>query len=218
MKTTILLLLVGSFVIPAAHALEPKEQAGYAMKQAYLKYGSPEQAREAMMPIAKGKLGLCKICHGPDGNSVKPRIPTIAGERPRYLVKRWLEVREGTHGESQTAQRIAKRIDEQEMVALALYYSGITRKPVAYDRALAEKGEASFKDICTECHKSTGSGKPGIPMIARQQPDYLYRSLLQFRDNDSWRHGSKMKEVSQDVTPIDAKAVANYAASLSGGR
>ena len=218
MKTNTLLLLIGSLMIPNAQALEPKQQAGYAMKQTYLKYGSPEQAREALMPVAKARLSLCKMCHGPGGNSVKPRIPTLAGERPRYLVKRWYEIRGGTHGESQTAQRIAKRLDEQEMVALALYYSGIERRPVAYDRALAEKGKAGFKKICTECHKSSGSGKPGIPMIARQQPDYLYRSLLQFRDNDNWRHGSKMKEVSQDVTPIDAKAVAHYAASLSGGQ
>ena len=217
MKIQTLLLLIGTFAITSVDALESKERAGYAMKQAYLKYGSPEQAREALMPVAKARLGLCKMCHGPGGNSVKPRIPTLAGERPRYLVKRWYEIRDGTHSESKTAQRIAKRLDEQEMVALALYFSGIERRPVAYDRALAEKGKESFEKICVKCHKSTGSGKPGVPMIARQQPGFLYRSLLQFRDNDDWRHGSKMKEVSQKVTPIDAKAVANYAAGLDGG-
>jgi len=218
MKTKILLLLIGSLVIPTTQALEAKEEAGYLMKQAYLKYGSPEQAREAMMPIAKGKMGLCKMCHGADGNSVKARIPSIAGERPRYLVKRWIEIKGLKHGESKTAQRIAQRLNEEEMVALALYFSKIKRLPITYDHALAEKGKASYKDICVECHKSTGSGKPGVPMIARQKPDFIYRSLLQFRDNENWRHGSKMKEVSQDVEPIDAKAVANYAASLSGGQ
>jgi cytochrome c553 len=218
MKTKILLLLIGSLVIPTTQALEAKEQAGYLMKQAYLKYGSPEQAREALMPVAKKRLGLCKMCHGPDGSSVKARIPSIAGERPRYLVKRWIEIKGLEHGESKTAQRIAQRINEEEMVALALYYSEIERRPVTYDRALAEKGKGNYKEICTECHKATGSGKPGVPMIARQQPDYIYRSLLQFRDNENWRHGSKMKEVSQDVEPIDAKAVAHYAASLSGAR
>lgn len=219
MKPITLLLLPTLLLATGAEAVDPEKKADYTLEQSYLKHGGVEQARDATQPVAKKRLALCKLCHGLGGNSAKARYPSLAGERPEYLLKRCFQIKDSGHAktdtESGTAQRMSRRWKEEEAIALSLYYSAQTRTPVAYDKDLAAQGKATFDEICAECHQKDGRGKPGIPMIAGQQPDYLYGSLLQFRDNDDWRHGSKMKIVTQELSPIAIKAVANYAASLT---
>lgn len=220
MKTSSLTLLLASLMLSVSvDAADPFNKAGFTLEQTFLRYGGIEKAREATTPTAEGRERLCRLCHGPGGNSTNSRYPTLAGERPQYLLKRCYEIRDGGQGEhlseSKTAQRMSRRCSEDEMVALALYYSALPRKPVEYDADLAEQGKENYDAICIECHQADGRGDRETPKIAGQQPDYLYTTLLKFRDNDDWRHGSKMKEVTQKLSPIAIKAVAHYAASLA---
>lgn len=188
-------------------------QAEARLRQTYDRHGGVQQAREQLHPLAEKKLGTCRLCHGPNGNSSRDVMPSLAGERAAYLLQRWYELIDG-HGESGTASRIARRINEQQMIALALYFSEQKRTAVDFDADLAESGKPLFDRKCSKCHLEDGHGKDGMPVIAGQQPEYMARTMLQFRENTGWRHQSNMRKPATPLSPIQVKAVANYAASL----
>jgi len=183
------------------------------LRQTYDRHGGEQQAREQLRPLAEKKLGTCRLCHGPNGNSTRDVLPTLAGERAVYLLQRWYELIDG-HGESGTASRIARRIDEQQMIALALYFSEQKRTPTDFEVDLAESGKPLFDSKCSKCHLKDGHGKDGMPVIAGQQTEYMVRTLLQFREQTGWRHQSKMSKPASPLSPIQVKAAAHYAASL----
>ena len=188
-------------------------KAQVRMKQVYDRHGGQQQALEALQPIADKKTRTCRICHGDNGNSSRGVLPSLAGERPEYLLKRWYELKDG-HGESTTATRMAKRIDEEEMIALALFYADQKREPAKYVPDLASSGAEAYKSTCQGCHLADGRGTEIMPIIAGQQPEYMNRTMLQYRDKNGWREHSDMAPQPTKLSPIQIKAATHYAASL----
>ena len=216
MKPRYLPLLLLLSLLPTTHAAADTAtiKAKMVLEQTYARHGGQEQAREQLMPTAESKMRLCATCHKADGNSTKPGFPTLAGQRPDYLLKRWYELKAG-HGESKTARTMVRRINEEQMIALALYFAGEIRYSPLYDDKLAGNGAEVYVSTCQECHGADGRGEPGTPIIAAQQPGYMHRTLLRFRDQSGWRHGSTMVGIPDQLSPIQIKATAHYAASLA---
>ena len=55
--------------------------------------GSAHAAGDA--EAGKAKSAACAACHGPDGNSVAPTFPKLAGQHADYLVKQLKEYKSG---------------------------------------------------------------------------------------------------------------------------
>lgn len=209
----ILLSVLSTIPAPTLAANDATAKADVRLRQVYDRHGGQQQAQQALLPVAESKLRTCRLCHGVDGNSSREILPTLAGERAEYLLKRWYELIAGD-GESKTASRMAKRISEEEMIALALYYSTKRRHPVEFDAALAATGKALYHEKCEQCHNADGLGKGSMPIIAGQQPEYMNRTLLQYREKTGWRHASAMPKTPTGLSPIEIKAATQYAASL----
>lgn len=210
-----LLILTALSLLPAAACAvnDVTAKADIRLRQVYDHHGGEQQAREQLRPVAESKLRTCRLCHGIDGNSSREVLPILAGERPEYLLKRWYELIAGD-GESETASRIAKRITEDEMIALALYFANQQRIAAEFDAQLAATGKPLYEQKCRKCHQADGRGKHGMPIIAGQQPEYMSRTLLHYRQKTGWRHASEMPKTPTGLTPIEIKAAVHYAASL----
>ena len=50
----------------------------------------------------KGKAAVCAACHGPDGVSVNPAWPSLAGQQPVYLARQMRLFRDGVRVEPTT--------------------------------------------------------------------------------------------------------------------
>jgi cytochrome c553 len=213
-------LLAGVGSVTSVHAADPIDALGEQQKaedilhHVYSLYGGEQQAREQTAALADDKVGLCRLCHGPDGNSSKIEFPSLAGERPVYLLQRLLQLKQGDN-ESRTASRIARRLSREQMVAMALYYSAQIRYPVPYDPDLAARGKPLYKAICRKCHLPDGRGKPGMPVLAGQQPEYIARTLVNFREHPGWRHSDEMPKRVRRLDPKEIQSIAAYAASLN---
>ena len=58
----------------------------------------PAAARAFEADPAKGQglaTGVCAACHGPDGNSLIPSNPSLAGQHPEYLYKQLRDYKSG---------------------------------------------------------------------------------------------------------------------------
>src|SRR3546814_15121982 len=43
----------------------------------------------------QAKTAVCGACHGPDGNSMAPNFPKLAGQGERYLTKQLKDIKDG---------------------------------------------------------------------------------------------------------------------------
>ncbi len=64
----------------------------------------------------------CDRCHGPDGNSVDPRFPILAGQDKAYLAKT-LKLYHGGDRPSSTMQAMSFLMGESDIERLATYYA-----------------------------------------------------------------------------------------------
>jgi len=75
----------------------------------------------------------CVACHGPNGISVSPMWPTLAGQHEEYIVHALNQYRGGERGDPVMSQMAAALTDE-DVAVLAKYYAGLdgleTTQPV----------------------------------------------------------------------------------------
>jgi cytochrome c553 len=84
----------------------------------------------------------------------------------------------------------------------------------------AEKGKEKANQICQACHGMDGNGVPGQPIwpkLAGQHPQYIYKQLMNFKNNE--RYNVQMSPMAMPLTEEEVRNLAAYYSSLeqSGG-
>ncbi len=172
----------------------------------------------------KAKSATCAACHNPDGNSVNPQYPKLAGQSTDYLLKQLQEFKSGARVNPIMAGMVAA-LSPQDMEDLAAYFSSQQIARAAADPALEPVGKALFRGgdlnngipACTACHGATGAGNPAakFPALAGQHAEYAEIQLKAFRAmeraNDA---GQMMRGIAAKLTDPQIKAVASYVQGL----
>jgi cytochrome c553 len=168
---------------------------------------------------------ICLACHGPQGNSIVPMWPKLAGQHPNYIYKQLMDFKAGNRENAQMSP-MAAPLSEQEMRDLAAYYATQTQTPGTADPALADAGAQIFRagnptsgvPACSGCHGPAGMGMnlAKFPRVSGQHADYTKQTLTHFRDgaraNDP---NSMMRGVAAHMTDQEIAAVAQYIQGLS---
>ncbi|MGH8649120.1 MAG: c-type cytochrome, partial [Burkholderiales bacterium] len=88
---------------------------------------APERGAQQASLLDKGKAlaAACVKCHGEEGNSRTPGIPSLAGQQPQYLVT---AVQEYHRGERRTApmEKMLRNAGRRALESLALYLASRT--------------------------------------------------------------------------------------------
>jgi len=162
------------------------------------------------------QLRTCAGCHGADGNSVIPGIPSIAAQ-PRIFLENYLVMtREGISGGA-VMQGLLKGVPDKEIVALAKHYSGLKAKAAAdpIDKKLFQRGKAiASANRCGSCHDSTFRGKAQMPRLAGQREDFLAEVMLDYRHNRRPGGDTIMAASLYGIPEADFKALAHYFSRL----
>jgi cytochrome c553 len=75
---------------------------------------------------AKFGVAACMSCHGPSGHGIPPRFPRVSGQHAAYNQKQLLAYKSGArHNDNEVMTRIAFRLSEAEIKALAQYMAGL---------------------------------------------------------------------------------------------
>jgi cytochrome c553 len=168
---------------------------------------------------------ICLACHGPQGNSIVPAWPKLAGQHPTYIYKQLMDFKSGNRANAQMSP-MAAPLTEQEMLDLAAYYAAQAQSGGAADPALAELGQKIFRagnpesgvPACSGCHgpAGLGMGLAKFPRVSGQHADYTKQTLTYFRDgtraNDP---NGMMRGVAARMTDKEIAAVSQYIQGLS---
>ncbi len=186
---------------------------------------APEVA--AAPPPAPGSLEerllLCGGCHNPDGNSIIPENPRLAGLDAKYIARQLADFKEGKR-ENPIMSSIIPMVEEKEFKPLALYFSKQKRLTSESDKAdLLSKGKQIFEEgvvgtgapACGGCHGEDGSGSDKFPRLNGQNPAYVINQLTNFknatRNNDP---KAVMQTVAKRLNEEEITAIAEYVSTL----
>ena len=173
----------------------------------------------------QAKTAVCGACHGPDGNSMAPNFPKLAGQGDRYLLKQLHEIKDGKRQVLEMTGLLANRND-QDLADIAAYYSSQKNSVGAADPALVAQGEALFRGgnlekgmpACTGCHSPDGQGNAaaGFPHLGGQHASYIEKQLTDFREGDRTNDGDSMimRGIAAKMSNKDIKALASYIQGL----
>jgi cytochrome c553 len=165
----------------------------------------------------KERAQLCATCHGPDGNSVNPLWPTLAGQTARYIYLQLRDFQEGRRKDPLMSP-IASTLSREDTQDLAEYFSQQRQLPNKFnaDSAKIAQGRKIADDaLCPMCHLGGFSGQNEIPRVAGQQYEYIVKQLKDFRDRRRTNDAGNMAAYTRGLTDEQIDALAQYAASLN---
>ncbi|MBW3566363.1 MAG: cytochrome c4 [Proteobacteria bacterium] len=183
--------------------------------------GGDAQAGEA-------KAAVCAACHGPQGNSVNPEWPKLAGQHAGYAFKQ-LQVFKLPPDDSPRFNAImysqVQQLGEKDMKDLAAYFAAQTQAPGAADPALVEKGGKIYRGgiasknvpACIACHGPAGEGLAAAqyPKIGGQHATYLVNQLKLYAAGErSSDPNQMMRNLASAMSEDEMQAVASYIQGL----
>jgi cytochrome c553 len=167
---------------------------------------------------------VCSACHGPDGNSLTPSFPKLAGQGEAYLIHSLKDFKSGRRS-NPIMYSMAQTLTPSEMDSVAHFFSKQKMSPGTANPKLVALGQRIFRGglpkqgvpACMACHGPDGMGNEpaAYPRLAGQWAPYLLEQLNAFAHGKrkSTNHGM-MNYVAAHLTPAQMKAVASYLQGL----
>ena len=176
----------------------------------------------------EAKAALCSACHGPNGNSVNPEWPRLAGQSAVYIAEQLKLFRSGVR-DNPIMKPLAASLSDQDINDLAVYYETQTPTGLEADPSYWKSGEGLYLSgdaargvpACVACHGPVGRGNlaAGYPALRAQQSVYVVKQLNDYASGARYtgpnpaqasRNGLMMLTLAKRLTPEEIRDVASY--------
>ena len=174
------------------------------------------------------KSAVCSACHGPNGNSVNPDWPRLAGQSAVYIAEQLRLFRSGARA-NPVMQPLATPLSDQDISDLAVYYEAQTPTGLEADPSYWQGGQALYLrgdraravPACVACHGPVARGNlaAGYPALRAQQSVYVVKQLNDYANGTRYsgpnpalasRNGTMMFTLAKRLTPEEIRDVASY--------
>jgi len=161
----------------------------------------------------------CTGCHGANGNSIHPAMPSLAGQNATYLVKAMQTYRDGERS-NEMMVKIAKGLSDEDIERNATYFA--TQTPVMLQATNGAGGKSQAYDplgdgeklaaSCNACHGPQGNNPfTGAPRLAGLSAHYLTNAITAYRDGR--RRHAEMQLLTEHLSDIEIEKISLYYAS-----
>ncbi|SMM99307.1 cytochrome c class I [uncultured Candidatus Thioglobus sp.] len=136
-------------------------------------------------PSSEALSYTCAGCHGTNGASNGPAIPSLAGLSKDYLVEAMQAYKEDEKNPT-IMNRIAKGYSDKEFELMGDFFSAqkvhrITNQP--YDNAKAVEGKKLHEKYCSACHSEGGTVTDDeVGLLSGNSAYFLRFALADFQD------------------------------------
>ncbi len=173
---------------------------------------------------------VCAGCHNPDGNSIIPSNPILAGQHAEYITKQLLNFKsqdnKPAERKSPVMAAMVVSLSAEDMKNIGAYYTLQKPNPgAAKDKVLAEQGEKIYRGgniesgvpACASCHSPNGVGiPPYYPRLAGQHAEYTVAQLRAFRTEQRANDvNSVMRGIVTRMSEKEMQAVAEFISGLN---
>ncbi|RZO06674.1 cytochrome c4 [Pseudomonas moorei] len=188
-------------------------------------HAAGEPAKPGDATAGQAKAAVCGACHGPDGNSMAPNFPKLAGQGERYLTKQLHDIKSGKRTVLEMTGLLTN-LSDQDLADIAAYFSSQKGSVGAADEKLVARGQDLFRGgkvdqgmpACTGCHSPNGAGNAaaGFPYLGGQHAQYVTKQLTDFREGNRTNDGDTMvmRSIAAKLSNKDIEAVSSYIQGL----
>ena len=179
----------------------------------------PAMHAEAAGDVAAGqeKARVCAACHGENGVSSMPGVPSLAGQQDQFIQWQLVFFRSGRRPNPAMAPLVAD-ISDEDIRDLGAFYNSLPQdmKIEAPNADLAAKGkDISIQHRCANCHMENYRGNRAAAAVANQREDYLVKALIDYRSASRPSTGvAAMTEAAAGLNDDDIAAISHYLATL----
>ena len=168
-------------------------------------------------PPKPPQAAACEACHGPNGNSVIPQNPSLAGQTWRYVYLQLKDFKEGRRTDPQMTP-MAKDLSRDDMIALGNWFAAqkpATNQFKADSAKVAAGQKVSDAVLCPMCHLGGFSGQNEIPRVAGQSYEYVVKQLTDFKHRRRTNDAGNMTSVAGTLSDQDIENLAHYITTLN---
>lgn len=159
------------------------------------------------------RLAPCLACHGADGRSATPDVPSLGGQPADYLITQLYQFRENQRT-APPMNEMAAGLSDDDLRAFA---DEIAKLPpprpegAGPEAALVERARGLVgRHQCNSCHGADLAGRDAVPRIRGQREDYLLKALAGYRSNARPGYDPAMNEVAQGLSEADIRDLAAF--------
>ena len=171
-------------------------------------------ASAADIAAGRDRAEACQACHGEQGVSENPAIPSLAGQLDKFLQWQLVFFRSGRRA-NEIMGPMAADLTDEDIRNLGAYFASLPAGPppvAEIDPARREAGQQLAEEHrCAACHTDTFAGKQAAPAIAHQHGEYLVKALSDYRSNARPSVGvAAMTEAASGLSDDDIATLAQY--------
>ena len=161
------------------------------------------------------RLEPCLACHGADGQSETPEVPSLGAQPSQYTLIQLFMFREGLRV-AEPMNTMIKGWSDSDLQQAADFIATLPPpKPPADpgDPARIERARALIaQNHCNICHRPDFSGQENVPRLADQREDYLLKTLRDYKSGARRGYDATMAEVLQPIGDAQSVDFAYYLA------
>ena len=193
----------------------------------------PAAAPKPVVDYGERYAATCAACHGSEGRSELPLVPSLAGQHSFYAITQLFLFRDGRrndHPASAAMSALAKGMSDGDLRG---YSDAVARLPAAAlaasppqpgehaplprDAARFERGRQLAADHrCGSCHGADLAGGGQVPRLGGQREDYLQIALKGFQSGTRLGYTPAMNEALSGLRAEDLDDLAHYLHSSAG--
>jgi cytochrome c553 len=166
----------------------------------------------------------CLQCHGENGQSPHPVVPSLGGQPAPYLLIQLYLFRENQRASTyvkddqmiEIMSEMTKGFTDDDLRAFSDFLAKLPPPPAPQetpDMTRMQAGSALItQHRCNSCHNLDLAGRESIPHIANQREDFLVKTLREYRDNVRHGYDGVMASVLAPVNDAQIADLAYYIA------
>ncbi|MFZ0025826.1 MAG: c-type cytochrome, partial [Pseudolabrys sp.] len=166
------------------------------------------------------RMAPCLGCHGENGQSPQPVVPSLGGQPAPYLLIQLYLFRENQRASTyrkddhmvEIMSEMTKGFTDDDLRTFSEFLSKLPPPPIPQvpaDPVRMQTGRALITEHrCNSCHKLDLTGRESVPHIANQREDFLVKTLREYRDNIRHGYDGVMASV---LAPVDDAQIADLA-------
>ena len=163
----------------------------------------------------EARLAPCLACHGDNGQSATPEVPSL-GAQPAFYVLIQLFMFRDKLRVVELKNKATQGLSNDDLRKLADTIAKLPPPPPAGGPADPDRMQRAREIIeqhrCNFCHDRNYAGAQNVPRLAGQREDYLVKALREFKNNTRRGYDASMADV---IYPISDEQILDLAYFLA---